>query len=248
MDDVVAVLRDDPLPLGGVRLDRGHECSSPRSRRSYRRLARRGGSGHDVSMAVAAAAGVGLLEREPVLERLRAAFRDAAAGQGRLVLVAGEAGVGKTAVVRQFCDEQAADAKIGWGACDALFTPRPLGPFLDLAAEAGNGLQDVLAAGGGPHEVVSALLGFGARQPGIVVLEDVHWADEASLDALRLIGRKIGRTSLLVVATFRDDELERAHPLRLVLGELATRAEVERLTVAPLTRGAVAELATEAEV
>ena len=199
-------------------------------------------------MAVAVGTDLRLFEREPVLEQLRAALDEASTGRGRLVLVAGEAGVGKTAVVRRFCDDQGRDIEIAWGACDALFTPRPLGPFLDLAAYTGGELQAAVAAGGGPHEVVSSLIRAEAGRPSIVVLEDVHWADEATLDAIRLIARRVERAGLVVVATFRDDELERTHPLRTVLGELATRPRVERVKVQPLSPAAVAELATDAAV
>jgi DNA-binding CsgD family transcriptional regulator len=198
-------------------------------------------------MAVAAAEGVRLLERDRALEALRDALAGAALGRGRLALVAGEAGVGKTALVRAFCEEAgAAGTRTLWGACDPLFTPRPLGPFLDLAAEANGDVAAAVSAG--PHELVGALLAAGAREPTVVVLEDLHWADEATLDAVRLLARRVERASLLVVATFRDDELDAAHPLRIVLGELATRDGAERVAVAPLSPAAVAELAAAADV
>ena len=163
------------------------------------------------------------------------------------MLVAGEAGIGKTAVVRAFCAE-IADARVLWGACDALFTPRPLGPFLDLAAEANGELGAAVGGSGGPYEVVAALVAAAASRPTVVVLEDVHWADEATLDALRLLARKVERAPLLVVASYRDDELERTHPLRLVLGEFATTSRGRATAVGPLSRAAVAELAAEGAV
>jgi ATP/maltotriose-dependent transcriptional regulator MalT len=194
----------------------------------------------------AAAEGTRLLERDAVLDALRGRLEEARASRGRLVLVAGEAGVGKSVVVRDFC-VQAGGARVLWGGCDALFTPRPLGPFLDLADEAGDTLRAALD--GGPTEVVDALLEVAADGPAtIVVLEDVHWADEATFDTIRLLARKVGEAPLLVLATYRDDELDRVHPLRVVVGELATRPEVERLTVPPLSPEAVAELAAPAEV
>ena len=156
-------------------------------------------------MAIAAAEGVRLLEREDALASLRRTLAEVASGSGRLVLVAGEAGVGKTAVVRAFCADLAHEARVLWGACDPLFTPRPLGPFLDLAANANGELVAAADAGGGPHELVKALVEASAERPTVVVLEDVHWADEASLDALRLLARKVERSSLLVIATFRDE-------------------------------------------
>jgi DNA-binding CsgD family transcriptional regulator/tetratricopeptide (TPR) repeat protein len=190
-----------------------------------------------------AAVATRLLEREHLLEALHAALAQAEAGDGRLVLVGGEAGVGKTALVRSFCAEQHGVA-VWAGACDALFTPRPLGPFLDIA-------EDVheIAAATRANDVVSTLL-HAARERGraILVLEDVHWADEATLDGLRLLARKVEAAPLLVIATYRDDELARVHPLRIVLGEIATRPAVERLSVPPLSPDAVAELAHEAGI
>jgi DNA-binding CsgD family transcriptional regulator len=183
-----------------------------------------------------------LLEREEVLGALRDSLAEASKGRGRLVLVVGEAGVGKSAAVRDFCDESRGSARVLWGGCDPLFTPRPLGPFLDIAENAGEELQAAVEQG--PPDVVAALLRTaGPRSAAIVVVEDVHWADEATLDVLRLLGRKLGQAPLLVLATYRDDELDRIHPLRVVLGELATHPHVERLPVPPLSPEAVAELA-----
>ncbi|MEJ7567029.1 MAG: AAA family ATPase [Gaiellaceae bacterium] len=198
-------------------------------------------------MAITAAERVCLLERDDALASLRRALAASASGSGRLVLVAGEAGVGKTAVVRAFCAEPGLDIRVLWGACDALFTPRPLGPFLELAADANGEIGAASNAGAAPHELVKALVDAGERSPTVIVLEDVHWADEASLDALRLLARKVERSSLLVIATFRDD-LDRMHPLRIVLGELATRPTVSRVALEPLSKASVAELAAAADV
>jgi DNA-binding CsgD family transcriptional regulator/tetratricopeptide (TPR) repeat protein len=175
-----------------------------------------------------------LLERERILDTLDGALAAATSGHGRIVLVAGEAGVGKTATVRAFCERQSA-ARTCWGDCDDLFTPRPLGPFL------GGALATAVPDGAGAHEVAHALLD--APRPSIVVLEDLHWADEATLDVLRVLARSIGRAPLLVVGTYRDDELERTHPLRVVLGELAPREPVQQVAVPRLSAEAVAELA-----
>jgi DNA-binding CsgD family transcriptional regulator len=188
-----------------------------------------------------------LLERETVLAGLRQALEETLKGRGRMVLAVGEAGVGKSAVVRDFCDHARGSARAFWGGCDPLFTPRPLGPFLDIAEEAGGDLQGAVEQG--PPEVAGALLRASVpRSATIVVVEDVHWADEATLDVLRLLGRRLPRAPLLVVATYRDDELDRVHPLRIVLGELATHPHVERLPVLPLSPEAVAELADSSGV
>ena len=159
-------------------------------------------------MAAVAAEATRLLERDSVLGDLRDALAEAAARRGRFVLVAGEAGVGKSAAIRAFCGEARGSARVLRGGCDALFTPRPLGPFLDIAEEAGGELGT--AVNEGAPAVVAALLGL--ARPGsatIVVVEDVHWADEATLDVLRLLARKLGQAPLLVLATYRDDEVDR---------------------------------------
>jgi DNA-binding CsgD family transcriptional regulator len=186
---------------------------------------------------------VELLERSAELEALDghlAAVR--AQGRGRLVLVAGEAGIGKTALVRAFC-ERARPSRVLWGACDALFTPRPLGPFVDIADDAGGELAAVVAEGAAAGALLAALTrSLRAQPPDVVVLEDLHWADEATLDVLRLLARRIESLPALVLATYRDDEIDPRHPLRIVLGELPSRSAA-RLALAPLSADGVAELA-----
>jgi DNA-binding CsgD family transcriptional regulator len=185
-----------------------------------------------------------LLERSGQLSALGeslAAVVDSS--RGRLVLVGGEAGVGKTTLLRRFCDERREAARILWGACDALFTPRPLGPFLDVAELTGGELGDLVETSARPHELAAALMRELRRRPTVLVLEDLHWADEATLDVLRLVARRIEAAPALVLASFRDDELDRDHPLRIVLGELATRATVTRLELESLSPAAVAALA-----
>jgi DNA-binding CsgD family transcriptional regulator len=184
-----------------------------------------------------------LLERAEALASLSRALRAVAdEGRGRLVLVAGEAGIGKTALVRAFCDE-VEGVRVLWGACDALLTPRPLGPLVDIAEQTGGELAVALEHRAGAGELVVALArGLRGGAPSVVVLEDLHWADEATLDVLRLVGRRIEALRALVLVTYRDDELDRAHPLRVVLGELP-RAGVRRLSLAALSAAAVAELA-----
>jgi DNA-binding CsgD family transcriptional regulator/tetratricopeptide (TPR) repeat protein len=175
-----------------------------------------------------------LLERGPQLAALLDARRRVSgSGNGELVVVAGEAGSGKTALLRRFRAE--AGGAVLWGACDPLFTPRPLGPFADIAGRTG-ALADLLAAGAKPYEIAGALAGPG---PGtVLVVEDLHWADEATLDVLSLLGRRIGSVPLLLVLTHRDDEQHR--PLRTLLGELRPGL---RLATGPLSAGAVRALA-----
>lgn len=185
-----------------------------------------------------------LLERDDQLAVLEAALGEARGGHGRLVLVSGEAGIGKTTLLRHFCDEQATGARVLWGACDPLFTPRPLGPLLDIGERLGGEFADALADGRQLHELVGALLRMlAAGGPAVLVLEDVHWVDEATLDVLRILIRKLESISAVVVLAYRDDELDWSHPLRRALGELATQRSVRRLKLTPLSPDAVAELA-----
>jgi len=185
-----------------------------------------------------------LLEREPHLQALTEALAHAAAGEGRVVLVGGEAGIGKTSLVDEFSRSQQKAARILWGACDALFTPRPLGPLYDIALQAQPALLARLNSGDDHRAVFSAFLLELQRSPSptIAVLEDVHWADEATLDLIKFLGRRIQRAASLLILTYRDDEVGAQHPLRAVLGDLPAAVTL-RLSLLPLSEGAVLALA-----
>jgi DNA-binding CsgD family transcriptional regulator/tetratricopeptide (TPR) repeat protein len=190
-----------------------------------------------------------ILERDPFLNELHAARVSAGAGHGCIVLVSGEAGIGKTTVVEMFAARARQPenrVRVLWGACDALFTPRPLGPLLDMARES-TVLREQIRSGVDREHLFSALLDELSRtaSPTAVVFEDVHWADEATLDLLKFLARRITRTPALLVLTFRDDEVDAGHPLRRLLGELPPAA-VRRLRLPPLSESAVARLAADA--
>ena len=178
-----------------------------------------------------------LLERDDLLRSLT----DALGEGGRLVFVGGEAGVGKTALVRAL--EELAPCAVLHGSSESLATPTPFGPFTDIAATTGGALAELLRDGPTPGTVARAILDE-LEVPALVVLEDMHWADEATLDALRVLGRRIEQTRGLVVATYREDEVDGDHPLRVVLGELASARGVSRLRVPRLSVEAVRRLAT----
>ena len=134
-----------------------------------------------------------LLERQTQLAALAAAERDAARGQGSLVLVTGEAGAGKTALLRRFANQSS--ARFAWGMCDELVTPRPLGPFRDMFAHM-NRQPDVNEFFAAMLEELNAM-----PHPAVAIVEDAHWADRATLDAIRFIGRRISRARALPVVT-----------------------------------------------
>lgn len=186
-----------------------------------------------------------LLERGEFLGELSAHAGAAASGAGRLVFVAGEAGVGKTSLIEAFLRRLPGGAVVLTGACDSMSVPMPLGPVLDFAAKVGTDFEALLASGVERHLIFSALLGELERASGLVVVvfEDLHWADEATLDLLRYLGRRVGSTKALLVCSYRDDEVGAKHPLRQLLGDVAAASAVHRVRVPPLTQAAVGELA-----
>jgi DNA-binding CsgD family transcriptional regulator len=186
-----------------------------------------------------------LLERSGQLGELTDRLSDiTGTSRGWVVLVRGEAGIGKTALLDNFGASLPRTVRALWAACDPLFTPRPLGPLLDIARSVGGELRDQLDRGGKPHDVAVALMSeLEAPAPTVLVLEDVHWADEATLDVVRLVSQRVRTLPVLLVITYRDEQVHRAHPLRMLLGELAGAAPVRRVELRGLSREAVATLA-----
>jgi DNA-binding CsgD family transcriptional regulator len=187
-----------------------------------------------------------LLERDSFLLELDAALKDAIVGQGRVALVSGEAGIGKTSLIEHFIHTHRDSVRVLWGACDSLFTPRPLGPLHDIALQLDGKLPELLHSGADRQDIFSACLAEFQNSPSIVVFEDVHWADEATLDLIKFLGRRIQRTSTLLILTYREDELAPAHPLHLAFGDIS-RAAILRLPLLPLSQSSVMILARAAK-
>src|ERR1700723_33553 len=185
-----------------------------------------------------------LLERERYLADLAQWLHLAAVRGGCIALVAGEAGIGKTTLVQEFC-KQLSETRVLWGACDALFTPRPLAPLHDIARQTKGALLTAVNSGANREEIFTAALDEMEREKALMVFEDMHWADEATLDLLKYLGRRIHRIHAMLAVTYRDDEVGPRHPLKFVIGDLP-RESTRRMSLSPLSEPAVARLAREA--
>lgn len=183
-----------------------------------------------------------LLERSTFLDTLHGYAAEAGNGNGRLVLVSGESGIGKTALVEAF-QAQLHGARWFWGACDGLLTPRPLGPLFDIAVQAGGHLAQLCRDGAGRDQLFEAFLAEldSATALTIAVIEDVHWADESTIDLLRFVGRRLSRVKALMLVTYRDDE-SGGDALAMLLGDLATQRATRRIGLPPLSSDAVRAL------
>lgn len=163
--------------------------------------------------------------------------------QGRCVLISGDAGIGKTSLVQAFVANLGTKAVPLVVGCEALFTPRPLGPLVDLADCFPPSVAHALHEGRLYNGLFPALLGFFDQAPGlhVLVIEDIHWADAGTLDFVRYAARRLDRTHLLMVLTYRNEELGPDHPMRLALADLPPATTV-RIALPPLTRQAVGAL------
>ncbi|SFB50763.1 AAA ATPase domain-containing protein [Rhizobium sp. NFR07] len=188
-----------------------------------------------------------LLEREAVTEKLLSTLKDAALGRGRIVVLEGDAGIGKTALLQQFSELVESDYIVHWGWNDPFTTPRPLGPLQDMAITISPELSSLLRRAEAPDLIFSELLSTIVTSPKtmILVFEDLHWADRATFDLIRFLGRRVSLLKAMIVLTVRDVDIGRDHPMTQVLGDLPAAA-MTRLSMEPLSLAAVTELAGDA--
>jgi len=184
-----------------------------------------------------------LVEREDHLASLQRLLGEALDGSGRLVFLGGEAGVGKTALAAALT-EAASGPAVRRGSCDHVTTAEALGPVLDALPELAMAAD--YEAGGGRLRLFRKVREVLASSPTLLLLEDVHWADEATLDLVRFLGRRLAGAQLMILATFRSEEVDGDHPLTVVMGDLAALAGVIRMQLPALSVTGVRQLLADA--
>lgn len=180
-----------------------------------------------------------LLERDRQLAQLRAALAKARSGYGMVAFLGGEAGAGKTALAEKIA-AGAVGIRVLRGNCESLSTPRPLGPLFDIGYQVGGRLLASLRSDAPREQLFRTALEELGTRASLVVIEDVHWADEASLDVVRFLGRRLAALPVLLLLTYREDEA--APDLRRLLGDFSTQSAAERIRLEPLSLNAVREL------
>lgn len=187
-----------------------------------------------------------LIERAGFLSLLHSQFKNVESGEGHCVFVNGEAGIGKTSLVKNFCRELKDDCEIYLGTCDALFTPRPLAPLYDILYQIGTGLRENFAVNADRTELFTNFCNEvrGKAKTIVIVFEDIHWADEATLDFIKFFARRITQLKCFFILTYRDNEIHSNHPLRNVLGQLPTDTYT-RIQLPTLSKEAVKKMSDE---
>ena len=190
-----------------------------------------------------------LLERQNFLDELYLTAEAVKENGGKTVLITGEAGVGKTSLIKHFTDSLDSGTEVMLGTCDDLFTPRPLGPLYDIAYQGKSDLIKKLTGQANRSEIFSAFLNYlrSGSNLKVIVIEDIHWADEATLDLIKFLTRRITRSRVLLLLSYRDEETGHGNLLRSVFADL-NHSEIRRLRLYPLSEDAVSILMKEAGV
>jgi predicted ATPase len=187
-----------------------------------------------------------LIERSGYLSLLETQFLTIAEGEGHCVFVSGESGIGKTSLVKAFCKGLKKNYPVYQGTCDALFTPRPLAPLYDILLQVRSDLwkhsADIAERAGLFTSFFHEL--SNQKEPILIVFEDIHWADEATLDFIKFLARRITQLNCLFILTYRDNEIHSYHPLRNVMGQLPPDS-FTRIQLPTLSRQAVEKMAGE---
>ncbi len=184
-----------------------------------------------------------LLERDGIIAAISSCVAKASSGDGSIVLISGEAGLGKTTVVLELVKRHAKFARFLIGYCDASNTPQPLGALSDFAEDLGPEIVGLLRSGETQRTLFLAVIKkiHDSNLPIVMIIEDAHWADSATLDLIRYLGRRVVAARFVLILSFRNDEVGASHPLTAVLGDLPSSA-VRRIGLEPLSEKAVAQL------
>ena len=187
-----------------------------------------------------------LIERGEFLERLQSKLKEVSTGEGHCVFVSGEAGIGKTSLIRTFCKELQTRCATFQGTCDALFTPRPLAPLYDILLQIGSTLPE------NSPNIADRTLFFtrvfnefkNQKDTCLVIFEDIHWADDATFDFIKFFARRVTQLRCLFVLTYRDTEVHANENLKGILAHL-NRDSFTRFELPPLSKQAVDKLSCE---
>lgn len=187
-----------------------------------------------------------LLERESAIQTFFSTA-ESTIHSGKVLLISGEAGIGKTTLLEYMRMVADANTKVLWSGCDPLFTPQPYAPFHEIAQFLSSQLVELLDSNFSPSKISKKIASTlytcleQIDQPIIIVIEDVHWADHATLDLLKFLVRRISFVKCMLCLTYRDDEVTLEHPLSSVLS-LAPSAHTNRIQLKPLSLNAVESL------
>jgi len=187
-----------------------------------------------------------LIDRTPFLELLQATLAKVKEGDGHCVFVSGETGIGKTTLTNEFCKAQNKDTHIFKGTCDALFTPRPLAPLYDIAEQMQSDIRTISENGTDRAALFSDFLAALQKQKGVTVLviEDIHWIDEATLDFVKFLARRITRVHCLFILTYRDNEIDPGSAAWQLFGQIPPD-NFTRLKLTPLSQKSVNKMAQD---
>ncbi len=196
-----------------------------------------------------------LVGRQPELLRLGELLAESESGHGRLVLLSGQAGIGKSALLSTFVSQlDPSRATVLLGHCYDLSATPPFGPWrelsegLDAPAQISDSFpgkesgQEALQRTGTFVEILQRLSTIADSTPLVVILEDMHWADPASFDLLRYIARRLADQRILLIVSYRDDEISSEHPLFNLLPVLVRESAPERIDLKALGLNEIATL------
>ncbi|HEY0680494.1 MAG TPA: AAA family ATPase [Chitinophagaceae bacterium] len=187
-----------------------------------------------------------LIERSSNLNVLESNFSSIIKGQGHIAFISGEAGIGKTSLVKKFCRGLKKEYNVYLGTCDALFTPRPIAPLYDILLQMTNEFPEYSTDISRRNAIFTKLFYElkNRDEPTVVIFEDINWADEATLDFIKFLARRITHLRCLFILTYRDDAINFLHKLRNIIGQLNPDT-FTRIQLKPLSREVVEKMAEE---